>query len=68
MGAPNLDGVIPGLIILGMLIVGAVWGVWELVDWLFIDDAIRVTEPLVPELELTVKDNVIDTIYVYRLP
>jgi hypothetical protein len=68
MGAPNLDGLIPGLIVLGMLIVAAVWGVWELVDWLFIDDAIRVTEPLVPELELTVKDNVIDTIYVYRLP
>lgn len=44
------------------------WGLWELVDWLWIDDAIRVTKPLVPELELTVKDNVIDTIYVYRIP
>ena len=44
------------------------WGLWELIDWLWIDDAIRVTEPLVPELELTVKDNVIDTIYVYRIP
>lgn len=68
MEAPNLDGLVPGLIVMGMLIVAAVWGVFELVDWLFIDDAIRVTEPLVPELELTVKDNLIDTIYVYRLP
>lgn len=68
MEAPNLEGLVPGLIVMGILIVAAAWGVWELVDWLFIDDAIRVTEPLIPELELTVKDNVIDTIYVYRMP
>lgn len=68
MEAPNLDGLVPGLIIIGILFCAIVWGLWELVDWLWIDDAIRVTEPLVPELELTVKDNVIDTIYVYRIP
>lgn len=68
MGAPNLDGLVPGLIFIGILFCAMVWGLWELVDWLWIDDAIRVTEPLVPELELTVKDNVIDTIYVYRIP
>jgi hypothetical protein len=68
MEAPNLDGLVPGLIIIGILFCAIVWGLWELVDWLWIDDAIRVTEPLVPELELTVKDNIIDTIYVYRIP
>ena len=68
MEAPNLDGLVPGLIIIGILFCAIVWGLWELIDWLWIDDAIRVTEPLVPELELTVKDNVIDTIYVYRIP
>ena len=68
MGPINTDGLIPALIVIGALIVLAVWGCWGLIDWLFIDDAIRVTEPLVPELELTVKGNVIDTVYVYRLP
>lgn len=68
MEAPNLDGLVPSLIIIGILFCAIVWGLWELIDWLWIDDAIRVTEPLVPELELTVKDNVIDTVYVYRIP
>ena len=65
MELPNLLAGFISLIVVTILIA---WGCWELIDWLFIDDAIRVTEPLVPELELTVKDNVIDTIYVYRLP
>jgi hypothetical protein len=68
MGPVDLSGAFYGMIILGILIVAAIWGTWELIDWLFIDDAIRVTEPLVPELELTVKDNIIDTVYVYRKP
>jgi hypothetical protein len=68
MGPINTDGLIPTLMFLGALIVLVVWGVWKLIDWVFNDDAIRVTEPMVPELELTVKDNVIDTIYVYRKP
>jgi hypothetical protein len=44
------------------------WGGYELVDWLFIDDAIRSTTPITPEIELVVKDNVVDTVYVYRQP
>lgn len=44
------------------------WGVYELVDWLFIDDAIRSTKPIIPEIELVIKNNVVDTIYVYRQP
>lgn len=65
MELPNL---LAGFISIIILIALIIWGGYELIDWLFIDDAIRVTEPLVPELELTVKDNVIDTIYVYRIP
>ena len=64
----ELPNFLAGFITLIVIIVFIAWGCWELIDWLFIDDAIRVTEPLVPELELTVKDNVIDTIYVYRIP
>lgn len=46
----------------------AVWGLWELIDWLWIDDAIKSLTPINPELEIFVKDNVIDTLYVYREP
>ena len=28
--------------------------------------SIKTTEPIIPELEITVKNNVVDTIYVYR--
>jgi len=31
-------------------------------------DTITVEEPLVPEIKLTVKDNVIDTLYIYKRP
>jgi hypothetical protein len=66
MGPINLDGLVPGLITVGIVICLLVWGSWELIDWLLIDDAIRVTKPIIPELELVVKNNVIDTVYVYR--
>jgi hypothetical protein len=52
----------------GVIVMCILWGCWELIDWLFIDDAIRTSKPIVPEIELTVKDNVIDTVYVYRKP
>jgi hypothetical protein len=65
---PNLERIVPALIVIGMLIATAVWGVFGIVDWLFIDDVIRVTEPIVPEIELVVNDSVIDTIYIYRTP
>jgi len=64
----NLNGVISTLIVFGICIGLALWGVWALVDWLWIDDAIRSATPITPEIELVVKDNVVDTIYVYRQP
>ena len=68
VGSGMLDGLFTTLIGLGLVIGGLVWGCWELVDWLWIDDAIRVSKPLVPEIEITVKNNVIDTLYIYREP
>ena len=68
VGSGMLDGVVSGLITIGILIVVVIWGGWELIDWLFIDDAIKVAEPIVPELEIIVKDNVVDTLYIYRKP
>ena len=62
----NLDGMVETLIGLGVFIALCIWGCWELFDYFFIDDAIRSSQLIVPQIELIVKDNVIDTIYVYR--
>lgn len=64
----NFDGVFTALVVGGLFIGLAVWGAWELIDWAFIDDAIKTTSPMVPEIELIIKDNKVDTLYVYRQP
>lgn len=56
------------LIWFGAFIVLMLWGAWELVDWLWIDDSIKVSKPIVPEIQLIIKDNVVDTLYIYRKP
>jgi hypothetical protein len=58
--------VIDTLIIFCIFIGLAIWGCWELIDYFFIEDVIRSTKIIKPEIELIVKDNIIDTIYVYR--
>jgi hypothetical protein len=67
-----MEGIGKGLgtaiVFLCVLCVCIFWGGYELVDWVFIDDAIKTTEPIIPELEIIVKDNVVDTLYVYRKP
>lgn len=68
MWSIDLRPLIWGLIILGALIVGLVWGIWELIDWLWIDNAIKTHHALTPSLEITIKDGVADTLYIYRLP
>lgn len=62
------DGLVPMLIGIGVFAMATIWGCWELVDLIFIDDAIRVSTPIVPELELRIINNVVDTVYVYRMP
>jgi hypothetical protein len=64
----NFDRFFTALVVEGLFIGLAVWGAWELIDWIFIDDAIRTTSPMVPEIELIIKDNKVDTLYVYRKP
>ena len=59
-------GILTGVFILGLVCVLIFWVVSMLPDWLFMDDSIKTTEPIIPELEITVKNNVIDTLYVYR--
>lgn len=64
----NFNGVFTALVVGGLFIGLVLWGAWELIDLIFIDDAIKTTSPLVPEIELIIKDNKIDTLYVYRQP
>lgn len=51
-------------VILGLIIFGA----YLLIDWLWIDDAIKSTTIITPKIELVVKNDVIDTVYVYKKP
>lgn len=39
---------------------------YKLIDWLFIDDSIKSEKIIEPEIELTIKDGVVDTLYIYR--
>lgn len=64
----NLSGIVTTLVGFGIFITLCLWGGWELIDYFFIDDAIKVSKPLVPELEIIVNNNVVDTLYVYRKP
>lgn len=68
VGSGMLNGLASGLITIGILIVVVIWGGWEIIDYFFIDDAIKVTEPIIPDIEIIVNDNVVDTLYVYRQP
>lgn len=58
----DFKGLFIGLILIGLGLGVSIWSITEL---FFTDSTIRVTEPLKPTLEITIKDNVIDTIYVY---
>ncbi len=62
------DGMGSAIVILCIACVAVFFGGWELIDYFFIDDAIKTTQPIIPKIEIIVKDNVIDTLYVYREP
>lgn len=56
------------LLILFFILGLAFWGGWELIDWLWLEDVIYSTKPIVPEIELIINNNVVDTVYVYKQP
>jgi len=62
------EGLVSAIVVMCVLCLVVFWGGWELIDWLWIDDAIKVSKPITPEIEIIVKDNVVDTLYVYRKP
>lgn len=63
----NLDGFFTALIVLGAIVVGAIWGCWELYDYFFIEECIKSSTIITPEIRLEVNNNVVDTIYVYKV-
>jgi hypothetical protein len=60
------EGLVPAIIFLCALTLLIVWGGWELIDWVFIEDSIRASEPITPEIELEIRDGKVDTIYIYK--
>ena len=56
------------LFFIGGIIVLALWGCWELVDWLFIDDVVISSTPIIPVIELVISNGRVDTMYVYHQP
>jgi hypothetical protein len=66
VGGNMLNGLATGLIFIGVIAMAFLWGCWELIDWLFIFDGIESETLITPEIKITVKDNVIDTLYIYK--
>lgn len=62
------DGLMWSLILFGALVIAVIWGCWELVDWLWIDDGIESATLITPEIRLVIKNNVVDTVYYYPRP
>jgi hypothetical protein len=65
----NLDGIVEGLIAFGVIIGLAVWGLVSLYDYyfVFVFDGIKSPTPIKPRIELVIKDNKVDTLYVYEI-
>jgi len=53
-------------VFIGIVFAIIIWFIVELADGP--DDVIRSDKQLSPEIELVIKDNRVDTIYVYRKP
>lgn len=69
MNFPNLGCAFCCILLCLTIILALVgFGAWDLIDHYLLDHALRSTVPIQPELEITVTNNTIDTIYVYRAP
>lgn len=66
--SPNFDGIIPALIVFGLIIGLMLWGAWELIDMWFIDHSFKSSVPIIPDIEINIKNGVADTTYIYKKP
>lgn len=57
-----------GLFLIGAFMVAILWFCYALVDWVFIDNVVKSETLIKPEIEIIIKNKVVDTIYVYREP
>lgn len=64
----KLDGLVTVLFGFGLIFGLALWSIWGLIDLFFISEDIRSDKPIKPEIELVIKDNKVDTVYVYKQP
>ena len=63
----SLDGIVGVLITFGVIIGLALWGLVSLYDYYFVFDGIKSPTPITPRIELIIKDNKVDTLYVYEI-
>lgn len=54
--------------ILGILSMFVIWGVWELIDYIWIDEVIKSHHVITPTLEISVRNGIADTLYIYKQP
>ena len=64
----NFGDIFKAFFTIGLVLGLLIFGLYLLVDNFFIDHAIKVKKPIKPTIELVVKNNVVDTVYVYRKP
>jgi hypothetical protein len=67
VGGDMFNGLVPGLITLGVVIMLVIWGMVELILWVWFDDRhdIRSKTKIEPKIELVIENNKVDTVYVY---
>jgi hypothetical protein len=63
----KMDGFVEILIGAGVFIGLSCWGIFSLIDYFFIFDGIKSKTPIKPKIELVIKDNKVDTLYVYEI-
>jgi len=63
-----ITGLFKIFFVLGIVIGLLVWGVWSFIDWMWLDEVIKSHHVISPALEVTIKNGVTDTLYIYRLP
>jgi hypothetical protein len=61
------DGFVETLIGFGLFIGLGCWAIFSMIDYFFIFDGIKSETPIEPKIELVIKDNKVDTLYVYEI-
>jgi hypothetical protein len=62
-----MDDLVNILLGIGIFIGLVIFGIYIIIDKFIINHDIKVKTPLVPTIELIVKNNKIDTLYVYKI-